>query len=330
MILTKTMDIHTVGLVGAGVIGSGWAARCLGAGLDVIATDPSPAAEALMRENIDNAWPAVERLGLAAGASRDRLTFRPDLAEAVAGADFVQESVPEREDVKIAVFRDIGRHCRNDVVIASSSSGLLPSRIQSQTDNPLRVVIGHPFSPVYALPLVEITGGERTSHDAVVAAGGFYKRIGMRPLHVRKEIDAYLSDRLQCAMWHEALHLIDEGVATVPEIDAAITGGPGLRWAVMGMCLAWHAAGGPGGMRHTMEQFGPTLELPWTKLKPPKLTDGLREAIIAGSEDEAGNRDFREIERRRDACIVGFLEVLQEHWYPPEDDGWPELDTANT
>ena len=159
MNLTKTMDIRTVGLVGAGVIGSGWAARCLGAGLDVIATDPSHAAEALMRENVDNAWPAVERLGLAAGATRERLTF-------------TQESVPEREDVKIAVFRDISRHCRNDVVIASSSSGLLPSRIQSQTDNPSRVVIGHPFSPVYALPLVEITGGAQTSDDAVVAACG--------------------------------------------------------------------------------------------------------------------------------------------------------------
>ncbi len=328
MTLTKTEDIRTVGVVGAGVIGSGWAARCLGAGLDVIATDPAPGAEALMRENVDNAWPAVERLDPAPGADRDRLTFTSDLAEAVASADFIQESVPEREDVKIAVFRDIGRRCRNDVVIASSSSGLLPSRIQSETENPSRVVIGHPFSPVYALPLVEIVAGARTSRDAVAAAGGFYKRIGMRPLHVRKEIDAYLSDRLQCAMWHEALHLIDEGVATVPEIDAAITGGPGLRWAVMGMCLAWHAAGGPGGMRHTMEQFGPTLDLPWTKLKPPKLTDELREAIVAGSEDEAGDRDFREIERRRDACIVGFLEVLKEHWYPPGDDGWPEMDTA--
>ena len=329
MALTKTGNIRAVGLVGAGVIGSGWAARCLGAGLDVVATDPSPHAEALMRENVDNAWPAVERLGLAPGASRDRLAFVSDLAEAVAGVDFIQESVPEREDVKIAVFRDISRHCRDDIVIASSSSGLLPSRIQSETRNPSRVAIGHPFSPVYALPLVEIVAGERTSREAVAAAGGFYKRIGMRPLHVRKEIDAYLSDRLQCAMWHEALHLIDEGVATVAEIDAAIAGGPGLRWAAMGMCLAWHAAGGPGGMRHTMEQFGPTLELPWTKLKPPKLTDGLREAIVAGSEDAAGDRDFREIERRRDACIVGFLEVLKEHWWPPGEDGWPEFDTGD-
>ena len=329
MSLIKSRDIKTVGIVGGGVIGSGWASRCLGAGLDVIAYDSGPGAEDLMRENIDNAWPAVEKLGAASGASRDRLTFAGTLAEAVAAADFIQESVPEREDVKIAVFRDISQHCRDDVVLASSSSGLLPSRIQSQTTGPERLVIGHPFSPVYALPLVEITGGDQTSHDAVMAAGAFYKKVGMRPLHVRKEIDAYLSDRLQCAMWHEALHLIDEGVATVPELDAAITGGPGLRWAVMGMCLAWHAAGGPGGMRHTMEQFGPALDLPWTKLKPPKLTDDLREAIITGSEDEAGSRDFREIERRRDACIVGFLEVLKEHWYQPEEDGWPELETAD-
>lgn len=322
-------DIRRVALVGAGVIGSGWAARCLAAGLDVVATDPAAGADALLRDNLDHAWPVLEKRGLAAGADRARLAFTADLEEAVRDADFIQESVPEREDLKIAVFRDIDRHCRADAVIASSSSGLLPSRIQSQCRVPERVAIGHPFSPVYLLPLVEIVGGKRTAAETVRAAAAFYRRIGMRPLHVRKEIDAYLSDRLQCAMWHEALHMIDEGVATVAEIDAAIVGGPGLRWAVMGMCLAWHCAGGPGGMRHTMEQFEPALDLPWTKLAPPKLSERLREAVIEGSEAEAGARGFREMERRRDACLAGILEVLEKHWYPPGEDGWPEVDASD-
>lgn len=161
------------------------------------------------------------------------------------------------------------------------------------------MVVGHPFSPVYLPPLCEVVGGEQTSMAAIRAAGAFYKRIGMRPLHVRNEI------------------------------DAAITGGPGLRWAFMGMCLAWHLAGGPGGMRHTMAQFGPTLELPWTKLVPPKLTDELTRRIVEGSEEEAGEREFREMERRRDACLVGILEVLETHWYPHAEDGWPELDTGD-
>ena len=324
MIPPAATDVRRVALVGAGVIGSGWAARCLAAGLDVVATDPAPGAEAQLRDNLDRAWPVLERRGLAEGASRARLAFTASLEEAVRDADFIQESVPEREELKIAVCRDIDRHCRPEAVIASSSSGLLPSRIQSQCRRPQRLAIGHPFSPVYLLPLVEIVAGERSAPETVQAAAAFYRRIGMRPLHVRKEIDAYLSDRLQCAMWHEALHLIDEGVATVAEIDAAIVGGPGLRWAVMGMCLAWHCAGGPGGMRHTMEQFGPALDLPWTKLAPPKLTERLREAVITGSEAEAGKRDIRELERRRDACLAGILEVLEQHWYPPGEDGWPE------
>ena len=325
MTLVKVDDIRRVGLVGTGVIGSGWASRCLAAGLDVTATDPGSGAEDLLRTNVEHAWPALEKRGLAEGASPDRLTFTPDLAEAMSEADFIQESVPEREETKIAVFEAVGEVAREDIVLASSSSGLLPSRIQSRCAAPERVVIGHPFSPVYLLPLVEIVGGEKTEMDAVTAAAAFYRRIGMRPLHVRKEIDAYISDRLQCAMWHEALHLIDEGIATVPEIDAAITGGPGLRWAVMGICLAWHCGGGPGGMRHTMDQFGPTLDLPWTKLRPPKLTHELKEAIITGSEEEAGNRAFREMERKRDECLIGIIEVLEKHWYPPGEDGWPEV-----
>ena len=320
----KAQSIRRIALVGTGVIGAGWAARCLAHGFDVIATDPGANAEALLRRNVDNAWSSLEEVGLAAGADRGRLRFTGDLAEAIADADFIQENVPEREELKIDVFRQIDEHARSDVVIASSSSGLLPSRLQSRCAHPERVVIGHPFAPVYLLPLVEVVGGEHTSREAIRTAIAFYRRIGMRPLHVRKEIEAYIADRLQEAMYREALHLINDGVATVPEIDAAITGGPGLRWAFMGTFMAWHLGGGPGGMRHTIEQFGPALELPWTKLKAPELTGELKQRIVEGCETEAGQRDFTELERRRDKCLLRIQQVLAEDWFPHGEDGWPE------
>lgn len=321
-------DIRRVALVGAGVIGSGWAARCLARGIEVVVTDPSPAAEAALRTTVDNAWPALEKAGLPAAADRTKLSFAGSIEEAVAQADFVQENVPEREALKIEVFEEIGRHANPEAVIASSSSGLLPSRIQSRCAHPERVIIGHPFAPVYLLPLVEIVRGEKTSMDAALAAGAFYEHIGMRPLHVRKEIDAFIADRLQEALYREALHLINDGVATVPEIDAAITGGPGLRWAFMGTFLAWHLGGGAGGMRHTIEQFGPALKLPWTKLEAPELTDELKERIVDGCEVECGAREFADMERRRDECLVKIQQVLAEHWYPPGEDGWPQPGTS--
>ncbi len=188
-------------------------------------------------------------------------------------------------------------------------------------------MIGHPFAPVYLLPLVEIVGSEQTSQTAIAQAGAFYRFLGMRPLHVRREIEAYIADRLQESLYREALHLIDQGVATVAEIDAAVTGGPGLRWAFMGTFLAWHLGGGPGGMRHTIEQFGPALELPWSHIKAPELTDELKERIVDGCEVESGARAFDEMERRRDRCLAEIQKVLKEHWYPPEEDGWPPMAT---
>ena len=243
----------------------------------------------------------------------------------MAQADFVQENVPEREDLKIAIHQEISENVRADVVIASSSSGLLPSRLQSQCKHPERLLIGHPFAPVYLLPLVEVVGSEQTSSVAVSRAGAFYRSIGMRPLHVRREIEAYIADRLQESLYREALHLIDQGVATVAEIDAAVTGGPGLRWAFMGTFLAWHLGGGPGGMRHTIEQFGPALELPWSHMKAPELTDELKQRIVEGCEDESGDRVFSEMERRRDRCLVEIQKVLKEHWYSEDEDGWPKM-----
>ena len=320
--------IRRVGLVGGGVIGTGWSIRCLAHGLHVSVSDPAPGAEERLRDAVARAWPIMEEAGLAEGASRDRLDFAASIEEAVSDADFVQENVPEREELKINVLREIGEHAPRDAIVASSSSGLLPSRIQAETATPERVLIGHPFSPLYILPLVEIVGGSRTSEEAIRTAAGIYRRIGMRPLHVRNEIEAYISDRLQQAIWYEALHLVNDGIATIPEVDAAITGGPGLRWAFMGTAMAWHVASGEGGMRATMDHFGPAMELPWTKLVPPKLTDELNRRVVEGCDEETGDRDWREMQRRRDICLLKIQKVINEYWYPPGEDGWPEMEEA--
>ena len=317
-------EIKTIALVGGGVIGGGWATRCLANGLNVVVTDPRPESRDYVERMIDEAWPILEEADLIA-ESGGQLSFVDNIEAAVAQADFVQENVPEREDLKIAIHQEISENVRADVVIASSSSGLLPSRLQSQCKHPERLLIGHPFAPVYLLPLVEVVGSEQTSSVAVSRAGAFYRSIGMRPLHVRREIEAYIADRLQESLYREALHLIDQGVATVSEIDAAVTGGPGLRWAFMGTFLAWHLGGGPGGMRHTIEQFGPALELPWSHMKAPELTDELKRRIVEGCEDESGDRVFSEMERRRDRCLVEIQKVLKEHWYSEDEDGWPKM-----
>ncbi|MDP6141433.1 MAG: 3-hydroxyacyl-CoA dehydrogenase NAD-binding domain-containing protein [Arenicellales bacterium] len=321
----STSEIKRVALVGGGVIGGGWATRCLAHGLEVVVTDPKHEARDYVEKTVADAWPVLEEAGLTDQGNRDRLYFADDIAAAVTAADFIQENVPEREDLKIAVHEEISQHAAPASVIASSSSGLLPSRLQSRCKHPERLIIGHPFAPVYLLPLVEVVGGEQTSLQAISRAGDFYRSIGMRPLHVRREIEAYIADRLQESLYREALHLINDGVATVAEIDAAVTGGPGLRWAFMGTFLAWHLGGGPGGMRHTIEQFGPALELPWSHMQAPKLTDELKRRIVEGCEEESGVRDFNELERRRDRCLVEIQKVLEQHWYPQGEDGWPEM-----
>jgi carnitine 3-dehydrogenase len=312
--------VRRVALVGTGVIGAGWAARCLAHGLDVVATDPAPGAEQRLRAAVDNAWPALERVGLAPGADRSRLAFVANVANAVAGADLVQESAPEREDLKRRLIAEIDAAARPDTLIASSSSGLLPSRLQAGCAHPERVVIGHPFNPVYLLPLVEVVAGEATAQDSVTAAMTLYRSLGMRPLRVRAEIEGYLSDRLQEALWRENLHLLADGAATTEELDAAIVYGPGLRWALMGVNLTFHLAGGAQGMRAMLEQFGPALQLPWTKLQAPELTDELVERLVAGTQAQAGGRSVAELERRRDDFLVRLLQLLAEYW-PAVDDG---------
>jgi carnitine 3-dehydrogenase len=301
--------IGRVAVVGTGVIGSGWAARALANSLDVTAWDPAPGAETRLRAAVANAWPALERVGLKRGASRRRLTFAGNLTDALAHADFVQESGPEDERVKRSLLAQIDQVVGPRVVIASSSSGLLPTRIQAGCQHPGRVVIGHPFNPVYLLPLVELVGGEKTKPNAIKTASAFYRSLGMRPLHLKREIEGYISDRLQEALWREALHLVADGVATTQEIDDAIVYGPGLRWAFMGTCLAFHMAGGDDGMRHMLEQFGPALKLPWTKLRAPALTPELARRMVDGTSAQANGRSIKQLERWRDDQLIRIMAV---------------------
>lgn len=304
-------DVRRVAIVGTGVIGGGWAAQFLARGLDVAATDPHPDAETRLRAMVANAWPALERIGLAPGADPARLTFAANLDAAVADAEFVQENAPENEALKTELLARIDAAAAPDVVIASSSSGLLPSRIQAASAHPERIVIGHPFNPVYILPLVEVLGGEDTGAEAIDWALGFYRAIGKRPLRVRAEVPGYISDRLQEAVWREALHMVADGTATSEEIDAAITDGPGLRWAFMGPCLTFHLAGGTGGMAHMLEQFGPALKLPWTRLEAPELTDELTRRMVEGTAQQAAGRTIMSLERERDDCLIRIMRAIE-------------------
>ena len=310
--MTTGQGIRRVGLVGAGVIGSGWAARCLAHGLDVVAWDPAPGAEQRLRDSVANAWPALTRIGLKAGADLSRLSFVTEIADAVGEADFIQESAPENNDLKRRLHAEIDAAARPEAIVASSSSGLLPSDIQADCRHPERLVIGHPFNPVYLLPLVEVLGGRRTAPEAIDRAIAFYQAIAMRPLRVRAEVPGYISDRLQEALWREALHMVAEGAATTAEIDDAIRFGPGLRWAFMGTCLIFHMAGGDKGMRHMLAQFGPALKLPWTKLVAPELTEALLDRMVDGTERQANGRSVKELERYRDDALISVMEALKQ------------------
>jgi len=311
--------IRRVAVIGTGVIGAGWAARFLANGLEVVASDPAPDARANLHASIAGACEPLERLGLAMAGWERRLSFEPDVSAAVAGAGLVQESAPEREALKRDLLERIDAAAPAGALIASSSSGLLPSRLQAGCRHPERVFIAHPFNPVYLLPLVELVGGERTAADTLARAQAFYRHLGMRPLVVRKEIEGYIADRLMEALWREALHLVNDGVATTEEVDAAVTYGAGLRWALMGTYLTFHLAGGEAGMRHMLEQFGPALKLPWTHMDAPALSEELIERIVAGCEHQAAGRDVHTLARRRDDFLVRLLSLVREYW--PEQEG---------
>ena len=305
--------VDTFAVVGTGVIGAGWAARALARGLDVVAWDVSGGWQTRLRSAVDNAWPALEKLGLYPGAGVENLRYADSLEMVCREADFLQESVPERLEVKRPLHARMDAWADTDVVIASSTSGLLPSDLQADCRHPERVIVGHPFNPVYLLPLVEVLGGARTSVERIDAAVAFYADLGMHPLKVRNEVAGFLSDRLQEALWREALHLVNEDVATTEELDAAITYGPGLRWAFMGTCLTFHMAGGDMGMRHFMRQFGPALKLPWTRLEAPELTEALVEKVASGTERQAAGRTVKELERLRDECLISIMQALRRY-----------------
>lgn len=300
------------GVVGGGVIGSGWATRALARGYDVVAFDPAPDAKARMLAAIDRAWSSVRRMGLHTGADPTRITFVGS-AEAVASrSSFVQESVPEIVDLKRDVLATLDGTAGPDTIIASSTSGIRPTELQAGMERPARLVVGHPFNPVYLLPLVEVVGGEATTSAALAQAEAVYEDLDMYPLRVRNEIDGFLSDRLQEAMWREILHLVADGVATTGELDDAIVYGPGLRWAIMGTNLNFHLAGGDGGMRSMLEHFGPALEWPWTKLAAPPLTDELIDRMVTGTEAQSEGRTVAQLERLRDDALVAIMYALRE------------------
>jgi carnitine 3-dehydrogenase len=303
---------RAVGLLGAGVIGAGWAARFALHGTNVRLYDPDPRTEENVRAAVENARRAYAVLMTVPLPPEGELTVTASPEEAARGAEFVQESVPEREALKRDLIAAAGSVTPAGVVIASSTSGLLPSRLQEGVPHPERVVVGHPFHPVYLLPLVEVCGGAESSPAAVEQAESVYRAVGMSPLRVRKEIDGFVADRLLEALWREALWLVADGVATVGEIDDAIRLGAGLRWSFMGTFLAYRMAGGDAGMRGFLEHFGPALEWPWTKLVDvPELTGELVDRIATQSDAQAAGRSLRELERERDACLVAVLQALR-------------------
>ena len=303
----------TIGIVGTGVIGTGWAVRVLARGYSVVASDPAEGAEDRFHAGIERAWPSARKLGLFPDADPDRVTWVDTAVEVAQSADFVQESVPEDPTIKGPIHLALDEVADPQVIIASSSSGLLPSEMQSTLDHPTRFVVGHPFNPVYLLPLVEVVAGESTSTKTVERAADHYLDLGMHPLVVRNEIEGYLSDRLQEAMWREILHLVNDGIATTEELDEAIIYGPGLRWAAMGTNLTFYLAGGAGGMRHMLEQFGPALELPWTHLKAPELSDHLIDQLVNGTALQAGGKSIEDLERLRDNYLISVMTALRAH-----------------
>ena len=303
-------DVRSITTLGAGPIGAGWAAYFLAQGYDVTAWIFDGAEEEKLRGLIDAAWESLEELGLAEGASRDRLTVTTDLAAACAHADFVQESVPENLALKQAMYEKLGSLVPADVVISSSTSGLSMSEIQANCASPQRTVTGHPFNPPYLMPLVEIVGGRKSDPEAVQWAGRFYEHAGKAPLVMDKEVPGFVATRLQEAIWREALHMINAGEATVEQIDTAIVNGPGPRWAIMGPCMVYHVGGGEGGMRYCLEQFGPALKFPWTRLVAPELTPELTEIVVEGAEKAAGGQDFRTLTREMNQGLVAIAKAL--------------------
>ena len=305
-----TRPIREVAIIGTGVIGASWAALFLAKGLDVVATDVAPDAEISLRRFVKAAWPALERLGLAPGASQSRLSFTADLPTAIRNADFVQENGPERIDFKKKLYRQLDESLAADVIIASSSSGLTMSAIQSDCPlHPERCVIGHPFNPPHLVPLVEIVGGAKTSEATIRRASEFYTGLGKQAGRLRKEVPGHVANRLQAALAREVYYLVAEDVVSVADIDKALCWGPGLRWGIMGQVLLNHLGGGQGGIEHFFQQFTGPMTAWWKVLGSPELTPAVQAKLAAGLHDEMSSRSIAELEAQRDEVLLGLLEL---------------------
>jgi len=301
--------INRIAIVGTGVIGASWAAQYLARGFDVVATDPAPNAEANLRKYVDEAWPDLTNIGLSKGASRDRLSFTTKMQEALSQADLVQENGPEQPDFKMKFFAEIDDITPVDSLIASSSSGITPSVIQSKCKHPERVLIGHPFNPPHIIPLVEVVGGAKTSPDAIQQAMAFYTSIGKKAILLRKELPGHVANRLQAALYREMLYLIEQGVLSVEDTDAAVCYGPGLRWGVMGQSLQWHLGGGAGGIKHFMDHLMDPLQGMMKALGTPNITPELKQKVIDGVMRESGGRSVEQLAKDENRVIVGLLQL---------------------
>jgi 3-hydroxyacyl-CoA dehydrogenase len=308
--MSPNKPVRRIAIIGTGVIGASWSSLFLAKGLQVVATDVAPNAEAALRKFIETAWPALKRLGLSPGASQSNLTFTADLPKAVAGADLVQENGPERIDFKQKLYGQLDELLPSDVIIASSSSGLTMSEIQKgAASHPERCVIGHPFNPPHLIPLVEIVGGVDTSEATIRRADEFYTSIGQRTVRVNKEMPGHVANRLQAALSREVYHLVAEGVVSAADVDTALSWGPGLRWGVMGGMMLNHLGGGPGGIEHFFQQFTGPMTAWWKTLGSPVLTPEVQKKLIDSVHAEVGSRTIQELEAERDEVLLGLIEL---------------------
>ena len=305
--MSNDKPVRRIAIVGTGVIGASWAALYLARGFDVVASDPGPKAEANLRKYVQEAWSDLTAIGLSPGASRDRLIFASSLAGAVAGADLIQENGPERPDFKMKLFADIDDAAPVTSIIASSSSGITPSVMQSKAKHPERILVGHPFNPPHLIPLVEVVGGAKTSPEYIQRAMAFYASIGKKPILLKKEIPGHVANRLQVALFKEVLYLIEQDVLSVADADAAVSWGPGLRWGIMGPSLQFHLAGGAGGIKHFFEGVFAGLTPLLSALGNPQVTPELKQKVTEGVLAEAGDRTVEQLAKDENERLVGLL-----------------------
>ncbi|MBD5771037.1 3-hydroxyacyl-CoA dehydrogenase NAD-binding domain-containing protein [Marinomonas colpomeniae] len=307
-------EVTRVGVIGTGVIGGGWALHFLRMGMNVVAYDPGPNAKEKLLAMVDHVWPTIEKLGLREGASRDNLRFVDSLEDMVSCVQVIQENTPERLDAKRDLFAELDRITPADVVIISSTSGLpMTDMAVNLKEQPERFIVGHPFNPPYLMPFCEVCGGERTSQDVVDWTAEFYESIEKQVAKMEKELPGFIGNRLQEAIWREALHMVKNKECTVEDIDKAIIHGPGLRWAIMGHCLTYHLGGGQGGMEYLLDHFEHALEEPWTRLEAPKLTQELKDDMVQGCLNQANGASINELIQERDDCLIRIMQTLDEY-----------------